>query len=195
MALLRRAIAIGYRNPRPFRNEPALEPLRDRDDFRLLLLDLSFPADPLRRRLSVRMRGNTIARNPSPDHRVPSRLQAGRTETSRNSFDGDRPCGVAGGNPRPAAPRCGERAGQAATGLRNRRTTPTPIKPKVRSNRAPGSGTAALSETPASTAMGGRPDGVPRDRKESISLLPLAVKDIVTGVQPMNPSLALLTRG
>ncbi len=46
MALLRRAIAIGFRNPDTFRNEPALEPLRDRDDFRLLLLDLSFPADP-----------------------------------------------------------------------------------------------------------------------------------------------------
>ena len=32
-----------------YRYEPALAPLRDRDDFRLLLLDLVFPADPFAR--------------------------------------------------------------------------------------------------------------------------------------------------
>jgi hypothetical protein len=46
---LRRAVALGYRNPAAYRREPALAPLRGRDDFRLLLLDLAFPADPFAR--------------------------------------------------------------------------------------------------------------------------------------------------
>ncbi len=46
---LRRAVAIGYRNPARYRYEPALAPLCGRDDFRLLLLDLDFPADPFAR--------------------------------------------------------------------------------------------------------------------------------------------------
>ena len=46
MALLRRAVSMGYRNADTLRNEDALSPLRGRDDFRLLLLDLSIPADP-----------------------------------------------------------------------------------------------------------------------------------------------------
>ena len=41
---------MGYRNPAQYRYEPALAPLRGRDDFRLLLLDLAFPADPFARR-------------------------------------------------------------------------------------------------------------------------------------------------
>jgi tetratricopeptide (TPR) repeat protein len=46
---LRRAAAMGYRSPAAYRYEPALGPLRGRDDFRLLLLDLAFPADPFAR--------------------------------------------------------------------------------------------------------------------------------------------------
>ena len=43
--LLRRAASLGYRNPYAYRAEAALEPLSDRDDFRLLLMDLAFPAE------------------------------------------------------------------------------------------------------------------------------------------------------
>jgi hypothetical protein len=43
---LGRAIAIGYRNADELRVESALDPLRSRDDFRLLILDVAFPADP-----------------------------------------------------------------------------------------------------------------------------------------------------
>jgi serine/threonine-protein kinase len=43
--LLRRAASLGYRNPYAYRAEAALEPLSDREDFRLLLLDLAFPAE------------------------------------------------------------------------------------------------------------------------------------------------------
>ncbi|WP_165227465.1 serine/threonine-protein kinase [Aquisphaera insulae] len=46
---LRRAAAMGFRNTPLYRHEPALKPLRDRDEFRTLLLDLSFPADPFAR--------------------------------------------------------------------------------------------------------------------------------------------------
>ena len=49
MALLRRAAAMGHRNSAAYRYEPALAPLRGRDDFRLLLSDLAFPADPFAR--------------------------------------------------------------------------------------------------------------------------------------------------
>jgi serine/threonine-protein kinase len=46
MHWLHRAAAVGYRSPATYRAETALDPLRDLDDFRLLLLDLAFPADP-----------------------------------------------------------------------------------------------------------------------------------------------------
>src|SRR5262249_9561584 len=49
MALLRRAVAAGYRNPAAYRTESALDPLRDRDDFQLLMLDLAMPDDPFAR--------------------------------------------------------------------------------------------------------------------------------------------------
>jgi tetratricopeptide (TPR) repeat protein len=45
MALLRQAVALAYRSA-AFRYEDALDPLRDRDDFKLLLMDLAFPAEP-----------------------------------------------------------------------------------------------------------------------------------------------------
>ncbi len=49
MDLLRRAVAMGYRDPSAYRTETALDPLRERSDFRLLLIDLAFPADPFAR--------------------------------------------------------------------------------------------------------------------------------------------------
>ena len=47
MAALRRAVAMGYRDVAEFRREPALDALRGRDDFRLLMMDVDFPTDPL----------------------------------------------------------------------------------------------------------------------------------------------------
>ncbi|HWE36833.1 MAG TPA: protein kinase [Isosphaeraceae bacterium] len=53
VALLREADALGFfRQPAPlanFRADPDLDPLRGRDDFRALLRDLAFPADPFAR--------------------------------------------------------------------------------------------------------------------------------------------------
>jgi hypothetical protein len=46
MALLRRAVATGYRSPDVFRTEDALDPLLDRAEFRLLMLDLAMPDEP-----------------------------------------------------------------------------------------------------------------------------------------------------
>ena len=46
MALLRRAVAGGYRDLDHFQAEPGLDPLRSRDDFRLMMMDLAFPDEP-----------------------------------------------------------------------------------------------------------------------------------------------------
>ena len=46
---LRRATQAGHRNRAAYRYEPALAPLRARDDFRLLMMDLDFPSDPFAR--------------------------------------------------------------------------------------------------------------------------------------------------
>ena len=46
MAGLRQAVAMGYRNPDAYRTESALDPLRNRPDFQLLMMDLAFPAEP-----------------------------------------------------------------------------------------------------------------------------------------------------
>jgi serine/threonine-protein kinase len=46
---LRRAIAAGYRDVHWMRRDPDLDPLRARPDFRLLMLDLAFPAQPFAR--------------------------------------------------------------------------------------------------------------------------------------------------
>jgi eukaryotic-like serine/threonine-protein kinase len=46
VALLHRAVGTGYRSFDAYRTEDALDPLRGRDDFRLLMLDLAFPAEP-----------------------------------------------------------------------------------------------------------------------------------------------------
>jgi serine/threonine protein kinase len=47
MALLRKAVGMGLRNPAQYNAESALAPLRDRPDFRLLMMDVAFPTDPL----------------------------------------------------------------------------------------------------------------------------------------------------
>jgi serine/threonine-protein kinase len=46
VTLLTKAVGLGYRNANAFRTETALDPLRDRPDFRLLMMDLTFPAEP-----------------------------------------------------------------------------------------------------------------------------------------------------
>ena len=38
---------MGYRNTNAYRTEDALDPLRGREDFKLLMMDLTFPAEPL----------------------------------------------------------------------------------------------------------------------------------------------------
>jgi hypothetical protein len=45
MALFRRAVGMGYRNPDAYRATDALDPLRGRDDFRLWMMDLAMPPD------------------------------------------------------------------------------------------------------------------------------------------------------
>ena len=49
LARVRQAISMGYRSPDAYRTESAFDPLRDRDDFRLLMFDLAFPKDPFAR--------------------------------------------------------------------------------------------------------------------------------------------------
>jgi hypothetical protein len=49
MAALRRAINAGSDDVEHVRQDPDLESLRVRRDFRRLLLDLAFPADPFAR--------------------------------------------------------------------------------------------------------------------------------------------------
>jgi len=49
MGLLSRAVSAGYRNLDSMRTEAGLDPLRSRLDFRLLLMDVAFPANPFAR--------------------------------------------------------------------------------------------------------------------------------------------------
>ena len=49
MGLLHKAVAMGARDLALFRSEAALDPLRDRADFRLLMMDLAFPAEAFAR--------------------------------------------------------------------------------------------------------------------------------------------------
>jgi serine/threonine-protein kinase len=46
MTLLRKAVAMNYRNAAALRTLDLLDPLRGRDDFRLLMMDIAFPAEP-----------------------------------------------------------------------------------------------------------------------------------------------------
>jgi hypothetical protein len=43
MAVLRQAVALGYRDPAAYRTESALDALRNRPDFQALMMDLKFP--------------------------------------------------------------------------------------------------------------------------------------------------------
>ena len=49
MALLLASGRIGLPRGEKYRTESALDPLRGRDDFRLLMMDLVVPADPFAR--------------------------------------------------------------------------------------------------------------------------------------------------
>jgi len=49
MDLLRRAVTEGYRKADVMAQETALDPLRNRPDFQLLMMDLAFPAEPFAR--------------------------------------------------------------------------------------------------------------------------------------------------
>ena len=49
MALLHKAVGLGYRTLTDYRTDDGLDPLRGREDFRLLLLDLAFPHEPFAR--------------------------------------------------------------------------------------------------------------------------------------------------
>jgi hypothetical protein len=49
LEILRRAVASGYRDVDLLRTDAALDPIRPREDFRMLLMDLSMPADPFTR--------------------------------------------------------------------------------------------------------------------------------------------------
>jgi hypothetical protein len=53
MDTLRRAVQAGYRDAGHLRQDPDLTPLQTRSDFRLLVLDLSFPARPFAREAST----------------------------------------------------------------------------------------------------------------------------------------------
>ena len=46
MALFSMAISLGYRTAAAYRTEDALDPLRGRDDFKLLMMDRVMPAEP-----------------------------------------------------------------------------------------------------------------------------------------------------
>ena len=48
MERLRKAVNLGYRNLAALHDEEALGPLRDRPDFRLIMMDLAMPADVFR---------------------------------------------------------------------------------------------------------------------------------------------------
>ena len=46
MALLRNAVEMGYISADAYRTDDALDPLRNRPDFKRMMMDLSFPAEP-----------------------------------------------------------------------------------------------------------------------------------------------------
>jgi eukaryotic-like serine/threonine-protein kinase len=47
MTLLRHAADMGFRDLATYRHETGLDPLRDRPEFRMLMLDLAFPGEPM----------------------------------------------------------------------------------------------------------------------------------------------------
>ena len=49
ISLLRQTIALGFRSSDAYRSEPALDLLRNRPDFQLLMSDVVFPVEPFAR--------------------------------------------------------------------------------------------------------------------------------------------------
>jgi tetratricopeptide (TPR) repeat protein len=49
MALLGKTVGVGYGDAFAFRTDPALDPLHNRPDFQILMMDLTFPAEPFAR--------------------------------------------------------------------------------------------------------------------------------------------------
>ncbi len=49
MAVLKKAVGMGYREASEFRRKSALDPLRNRPDFPVLIFDLAFLAQPIAR--------------------------------------------------------------------------------------------------------------------------------------------------
>jgi serine/threonine-protein kinase len=49
MQWLHGAVAAGYGNVAVMQKDPDLDPLRSRDDFQVLMMDLEFPDDPFAR--------------------------------------------------------------------------------------------------------------------------------------------------
>ncbi len=47
VAILKKAVGMGYNSANSFRDEPALDSLRGRPDFQVLMMDLNFPAEPI----------------------------------------------------------------------------------------------------------------------------------------------------
>ena len=78
MAVLRQAVTLGYRNPDAYRTESALDPLRNRPDFRALMMDLVFPTEAFAEPTELRDgAGATPAPNPP---------QRGSGPASRNNI-------------------------------------------------------------------------------------------------------------
>ena len=46
MGLLRKAVDMSYRGNAAYRTEDALDPIRDREDFKLLIMDIVMPTRP-----------------------------------------------------------------------------------------------------------------------------------------------------
>jgi hypothetical protein len=45
MSQLRKAVALGYRSLHAYRTDGGLDQLRDRDDFKILMMDVAMPAE------------------------------------------------------------------------------------------------------------------------------------------------------
>src|SRR6266404_2163596 len=70
-----------------------------------------------------------------------------------------------------------------------------PIPPKPTSIIAQVAGSGTVSDTPSSTAIGGRLPGVPRDRNDRGCVAEVGVKNIVAVCQPEKPWLGTNSTG
>ena len=78
-ARLHQAVAMGYRNA------DALDPLRDRDDFRLLLMVLAFPAGPFAKDTDAD-RSSRSALRPTVTNDTPAAFVFGLGQSGRGPF-------------------------------------------------------------------------------------------------------------